>query len=250
MLFSIITPTFNSEKTIERTLNSVLQQDFQDYEYIIVDGGSKDNTINIIRSYEAKFKNKLKWKSELDRGIYDAFNKGIAQSVGEFIWIVNSDDYIEPFSLSTLAAKINSLDDRNIIIAGKMNYRNVKGCVVQVLHSSSKQAAMCYNTNGMGIPHPATIVHKSIYNMYGCYDSAFKICGDMDWFFRIYKKRVNILFVDFLLTNMTEGGVSTQFLYWKNAKDRWRLLSKRYSNKLFVAYYVLRWSFHYLKYKS
>ena len=86
--------------------------------------------------------------------------------------------------------------------------------------------------------------------MYGCYDSAFKICGDMDWFFRIYKKRVNILFVDFLLTNMTEGGVSTQFLYWKNAKDRWRLLSKRYSNKLFVAYYVLRWSFHYLKYKS
>lgn len=250
MLFSIITATFNSEKTIERTLDSVLQQDFQDYEYIIVDGGSKDDTINIIRSYEVKFKNKLKWRSELDKGIYDAFNKGIARSVGEFVWIVNSDDYIEPRSLSILAAKINSLDSKNVIIAGKMNYRNAEGSIIQILHSSAEKAAICYNTNGMGIPHPATIVHKSIYNLYGCYDSVFKICGDKDWFFRVYKKEVDILFVDFLLTNMTKGGISTRFLYWKNAKDHWRLLSKKYSNKLLVAYYFLRWSFHYLKYKS
>ena len=93
MLFSIITVCFNSEKTIEQTIKSVLEQSFQNYEYIIVDGASKDCTVDIIRRYEPMFKGKLKWISEPDNGIYDAMNKGIGMARGELIGIINSDDY-------------------------------------------------------------------------------------------------------------------------------------------------------------
>ena len=85
MLFSIITICFNSEKTIERTIKSVLTQTFADYEYIIVDGGSRDSTLDIVKKYEPLFEGRMKWKSESDRGIYDAMNKGIMRSSGTII---------------------------------------------------------------------------------------------------------------------------------------------------------------------
>ena len=94
MKFSIITISFNSGKTIERTLCSVLNQTYYDYEYIIVDGGSKDETLDIIKRYEPMFEGRLKWKSEPDKGIYDAMNKGIMRSSGDIIGIVNSDDWL------------------------------------------------------------------------------------------------------------------------------------------------------------
>ena len=92
--FTIVTVCWNSDKTISRTIESVLEQDFKDYEYVIVDGGSTDNTIDIIKAYEPRFEGKLKYKSEPDKGIYDAFNKGIERATGKYIWLVNSDDYI------------------------------------------------------------------------------------------------------------------------------------------------------------
>lgn len=98
-LFSIATPCYNSEKTIERTIKSVLQQEFKDYEYIIVDGGSTDGTLEIIKKYEPLFEGRMKWKSEPDKGIYDAFNKGVQRSSGYYCWNVNSDDWIEPDAL-------------------------------------------------------------------------------------------------------------------------------------------------------
>ncbi len=101
-LFSIITVCWNSDKTISRTIESVLGQDFQDYEYLIVDGDSTDRTIDIIKTYEPQFNGKLKYKSEPDKGIYDAFNKGIERATGKYIWLVNSDDFIEPGVLGKL----------------------------------------------------------------------------------------------------------------------------------------------------
>ena len=78
-LFSIATPCWNSESTIERTIKSVLRQDFKDYEYIIVDGGSTDSTLDIIKKYEPLFEGRMQWKSEPDKGLYDAFNKDLYQ---------------------------------------------------------------------------------------------------------------------------------------------------------------------------
>ena len=87
--FTIVTVCWNSEKTIERTICSILAQDFSDYEYIIVDGGSTDNTLEIVKKYKKEFCGRLKYKSESDRGIYDAFNKGIKRAAGKYIWLVN-----------------------------------------------------------------------------------------------------------------------------------------------------------------
>ena len=101
-LFSIVTVCFNSGRTIRRTIESVLAQNCEDYEYIIIDGKSSDDTMSIVESYESAFKGKLSFVSEPDKGIYDAFNKGVSRAKGDFIWIVNSDDYIESDALEFL----------------------------------------------------------------------------------------------------------------------------------------------------
>lgn len=92
MKISIITVTYNSEKTLKDTLDSVLKQTYTNYEHIIVDGLSKDNTIQIIKEYEPKYNGKLKYISEKDSGLYDAMNKGIKMATGNIIGILNSDD--------------------------------------------------------------------------------------------------------------------------------------------------------------
>ena len=100
--FTIITPCFNSEKTIEKTLQSVLNQTYQNFEYIIIDGGSTDDTLSIIESYKEKFAEKLTVVSEKDNGIYDAMNKGIQLAKGELVGIVNSDDFYETDALENI----------------------------------------------------------------------------------------------------------------------------------------------------
>ena len=92
MKISIITATYNSEKTLKETLDSVLSQTYKDYEHIIIDGLSKDNTMGIVKEYEKKYNGKLKYISEKDSGLYDAMNKGIKMATGDIIGILNSDD--------------------------------------------------------------------------------------------------------------------------------------------------------------
>ena len=101
-LVSIITPCYNSEKTIEKTIKSVLGQTYKNIEYIIVDGGSSDSTIDIVKKYEMLFEGRMKVISEKDDGIYDAMNKGILNATGKLIGIVNSDDYYEADAVETV----------------------------------------------------------------------------------------------------------------------------------------------------
>ena len=93
MKISIVTATYNSGESLRDTLESVLSQTYDDYEHIIVDGGSTDNTLDILREYEPRYNGRLKWHSEPDRGIYDAMNKGIARATGELVGLLNSDDF-------------------------------------------------------------------------------------------------------------------------------------------------------------
>ena len=97
MKLSLITVTYNSGLTIRDTIQSVLSQTYTDIEYIIVDGASKDNTVEIIKEYECAFGNKLKWISEPDKGLYDAMNKGIQMATGEVVGIINSDDFFTSY---------------------------------------------------------------------------------------------------------------------------------------------------------
>lgn len=96
MKISLITVTYNSEKTLRDTINSVLVQTYEDVEYIVVDGLSKDKTVDIIREYEPQFSGRMKWISEKDCGLYDAMNKGIRMATGDVVGILNSDDFLHP----------------------------------------------------------------------------------------------------------------------------------------------------------
>lgn len=94
MKFSLITVTFNSGQTIRNTFDSVLKQTYSDFEYILVDGSSKDNTLDLINEYVLKFNERLRWISEKDDGLYDAMNKGFSMATGDVIGIINSDDVL------------------------------------------------------------------------------------------------------------------------------------------------------------
>lgn len=252
-LFSIATPCYNSVKTIERTLKSVLVQECKDYEYIIVDGGSTDGTIDIIKRYEPLFEGRMHWKSEPDKGIYDAFNKGIERSTGVYCWNVNADDFIEPDALKNLKSIIEQQNQNNLpVISGAMRFLDDKGLnILAIQYSNQEKCKKSYEQNAMGVNHPATLVPRSIYLKNGAFDPAFKIIGDIDWFHRVYRANVPFLFTDTVVTNMCDGGISNQFNYKKSAKDRWLFLKHKYSCLFTRIYYFARWtkSFYSFKHK-
>ena len=105
MKISLITITYNSEKTLADTIQSVLKQTYIDIEYILVDGASKDNTVSIIKQHEPLFEGRMKWISEPDKGLYDAMNKGIRMATGDIVGILNSDDF---FTTKDILQKIAS----------------------------------------------------------------------------------------------------------------------------------------------
>ena len=113
-MISIITITYNAERWLERTMRSVHAQSCKDYEYIIVDGASKDGTVDIIRRLEPQFKGRLSWKSEPDKGLYDAMNKGIARATGDFLWFMNAGDEI--YAPDTLAHVVAAATDETDIV--------------------------------------------------------------------------------------------------------------------------------------
>ena len=199
-LFSLIKVCYNSEKTIARTIESILKQDFTDYEYIIVDGGSKDRTLDIVYEYEPLFDGKMKVKSERDKGIYDAFNKGIHRAIGTYVWLVNSDDFIEAQSLLLLSELIKTFPEDNLpIISSSMNLIDTEKGIKQVQIPSEELCKKAYKNFWMGIPHPAVLIPLSIYNQVGDYDIRFLIMADIDWFRRAYDQRQPMFFRILLL---------------------------------------------------
>lgn len=252
LMFSIITPCYNSEKTIERTIKSVLNQKFTNYEYVIVDGGSKDCTLDIIKQYEPLFDGRMKWISEPDKGIYDAFNKGIRLSNGQYCWIVNSDDFIEPDALEYLSCVIqDEVKNPDTIISAKLNYIDEK--THKVLYTEYKDAATakrCYHLDKMGITHPATIVSKSVYDKDCLYDDRYKLSGDFEWFHRVYSMNVSIIFKDRVITNMSNAGISGQYS-WKRFKisyaDRKLYLHTYYKNILLREMRKMFWVMDYVR---
>lgn len=210
-LISIITICYNSEKTIERTIKSVLAQSYKDYEYIIVDGASKDGTLEIVKQYEPLFDGRMNWKSEPDKGIYDAMNKGIRMSTGGIIGIVNSDDWLEPDALDVVA-KVFEENNRNAnaLYCGGISYHRIDGSVKRWdvnLRSFKRQASLYIMS---GIRHPATFVPKSVYNQIGLFDDQMRLSADQDFILRCYFGGSQFVEIKQVLSNMSEGGLSTE----------------------------------------
>lgn len=241
MKFSIITISFNSGKTIERTLCSILNQTYYDYEYIIVDGGSKDETLDIIKRYEPMFEGRLKWKSEPDKGIYDAMNKGIMRSSGDIIGIVNSDDWLEPDALALVNSKYMDVGKReDCLYTGGIIFHNQDGITKNLdvnLNTFYKQAPLYIMA---GVRHPATFVPKKVYNKIGLYNDKMRLSADQDFILRCYFSRIEFVPIDKMLSNMSSGGIST--IGNKKARqcsrnDR-KLMLKNFGKTGFVYYWL------------
>lgn len=240
--FSIITICYNSEKTIERTIKSVLAQTCKDYEYIIVDGASKDTTLDIVKRYEPLFEGRLKWKSEPDKGIYNAMNKGIERSSGDIIGIVNSDDWLEPDALEVVEhCYYEHGEDKDALYCGWIYFHYSDGSLQtmktnhELLMSWSKKYEMA------GVRHPGTFVPKGIYEKYGVFDERIKIMADTDLVLRFLFNGVKFYYPEKAVSNMSDGGVSNDQLM-KACKD-YKLILKKNNVKglrFYRLYYV--WS--------
>lgn len=201
MKVSIITPSLNSEKTIEQTINSVLNQRYTDFEYIIIDGNSSDHTVDIIKEYISLFGRRMRYISEKDDGIYDAMNKGIKLARGNVIGIINSDDWYEKDALEKVVNFFSNNDTD--VIYGKMNILTENAQLEE--YQVCDLSALWYK---MVIPHPTVFVRREIYKRYGVFNTQYNLSADYELMLRFYSQNVKFSFVDSVLANFRLGGES------------------------------------------
>jgi glycosyltransferase involved in cell wall biosynthesis len=206
MKVSIITVCYNSEKTIEKTIKSVLSQNYKNYEYIIIDGGSTDNTIKIIDKYKKKIDI---FKSEKDRGIYDAINKGIKYSTGSVISILHSDDvFYDKLTINKVISNFKSNQKIDCLIGNTVIVKNDSKKKLRNYKANFFKNWMLYF--GFSPPHPSTFFKQKIYQKYGLYNDKYKIAGDFEFFVRIFlKKKILFKIVNKNFILMKSGGRSS-----------------------------------------
>jgi glycosyltransferase involved in cell wall biosynthesis len=209
MKISIITTTYNSAKTIEETILSVLSQDYQNFEHIIVDGASKDNTMKIVKKYEDKYNGRLKYVSEPDKGIYDAMNKGIKMATGDVIGLLNSDDkYADTKILSKIsnAIEINNCDG----VHGNLLYMDYE----TMLKPQRKWITKSTNIKtGNIIAHPTLYLRKEVYDKMGLYNLKYKVVSDYDFMVRLLlNKEFSLMHIDEYLIYMRIGRSKLQWI--------------------------------------
>ena len=205
MKISIITPTYNSAKTILYNLESISNQTYKNIEHIIVDNFSSDKTKEIIK----KYKNKNLRFYQKKTNIYEAMNYGIKMSKGKIIGIIGSDDIIQnPNSIREVMEKFNksNLD----IYTGGVAYFKKNNFQKVVRDYSLKSFKLSDFKNGLMPPHPSTFVKKTIYQKYGPYLTKYKIAGDFEFLYRVLTKKVNFFIEDKIIVRMRLGGVSSK----------------------------------------
>jgi glycosyltransferase involved in cell wall biosynthesis len=197
-VISIITIVFNGEKHLEQTICSVLGQTYRHIQYIIIDGGSTDRSVNIIRKYE---KDIYYWTSGKDKGISDAFNKGIAVATGDVIGIINADDWFEPDALERVAVRIA---DADICYGDIQLWKNEKKELIQ-------RGNLGLLSREMTIHHATVFVKKEIYETYGGFDLKYRCAMDYDLLLRFKVKNCRFVYIPHVLSNMRWGGFSDKF---------------------------------------
>lgn len=196
-LVSIITVCFNSAKTIEQTILSVLHQTYSNIEYIIIDGGSSDGTQGIIKKYSDRVAYSV---SEPDNGIYDAMNKGIRAATGEIIGIINSDDWYDLDAIAKVVEIYSKNKGVDVIHGGIRIYENER--------FSTSYCPRIKELNLCMIPHPSCFITKAAYNQYGVYNINYRIAADYELVARIYSAKGKFVYYNTILANLRMGGAS------------------------------------------
>ena len=216
MNISIITVCYNSEKYIKTAIKSVLLQTYNDIEYIIIDGGSKDTTISIIKDFEPKFSGRLKWLCEADNGIYDALNKGIEKATGDVIGFVHSDDLLASSEIISKIARIFE-EEKVDGVYGDLQYVNKEDTSKVIRYWKSEAFKPKLLEKGWMPAHPTLFLRKEVYEKHGNFNLNYKIAADYDLMLRIFSDPdLNFKYLPMVFTKMRVGGASNRSL--KNIK--------------------------------
>ena len=237
ILVSIVTVSLNSSATIERTIKSVTGQTYKNIEYIIVDGGSTDKTMEIVRSH-AQMSGNIRYTSEPDNGIYDAMNKGLSRCKGELIGILNSDDWYEPDAVERILEGYRKNDGKPAVYYGFMG----------VYKDGLEKACLFYHHHFLPenmINHPSCFVSRQIYEKYGTYDTGYRIAADYDLMLRIFYSDEGAFFpVHERIANFSLGGASASSVSEMEAdllRKKYGLMSSRKYTMRKIVRTVKKW---------
>ena len=200
MIISIVIATYNAGETLARFLDSIIAQKSADVEILIIDGGSKDNTLSIITDYANKIDFCL---SEKDKGIYDAWNKALSHVNGDWIMFLGADDYLLPNALNYYISFINDNDTKDVdIISGKCKYIDQSGKLLSINGSAYNYSVF---KRYMNISHGSTLHNTRLFDELGTFNLKYRICADYEFLMR---KSLNSRFVDKPIICMQTGGMS------------------------------------------
>ena len=207
MKISIITPTFNSQETIKDNINSIIRQDYKNWEQIIIDNISTDETLNIVSQFN---NNKITFVSEKDKGIFDAINKGILKASGDIISILHSDDFF--YDNTSLSNIINCfINNQTDIVYGNLIYvkKSNKEKILRYWKSNQYKKGIFFK--GWSPPHPSFFVKKKVYEQHGNYNISLGNSSDFDLMYRFLEiNKIHSIYIDKIIVSMRYGGKSNK----------------------------------------
>jgi glycosyltransferase involved in cell wall biosynthesis len=225
MKVTVITACHNSASTIEASIRSVVSQDYEDIEYVIIDGGSGDGTLEIVERYTKSIQTVV---SEKDSGIYEALNKGLARATGDVVAILHSDDF---YPDSTIVSKVVAVFEREKTdcVYGDLEYvrRDDQSTVTRRWRAGEYHHGLFLK--GWMPPHPAFFARRSCYQEYGGFNTSFRSSGDYELMLRfLHVRRLSAAYLPTVLVRMRSGGVSNMTVRNRlraNREDRtaWRV---------------------------
>ena len=217
-------------------MESVVSQTYPEVEYIVVDGGSSDETVEVIKKYQGRI---ARWISEPDHGMYDAMNKGIAMATGEWIGILNADDWYEPDTVMRIAEASKAYPEAELLHCDLKMWNGARQWVLK--GNSCGQIRGCRMT----VNHPGSFVKKSLYDRIGGYDTSYRLSADFDFVFRCRDENVKMQYLPQCLVNMSDGGRSKAFV--KRGLSETRAIAAKHGIPGWICgieYYKALWKFY------
>ena len=200
---SVITPSLNAGQTIRESITSVLNQNYHSCQYIVIDGGSSDNTMEILKEYEHRIDIVI---SEPDNGISDAFNKGISRATGEYIAILNADDFYERDAFSSVLSMAEKFSFPDVL-HGTLRY------IAEPNPAYIEAPDITQIWNYMSVFHPTMFVHRRVYEAVGNYRLDYSYAMDSEWVHRAIIQGIDFVEVPGVVSNMRLGGASYSHMY-------------------------------------
>ncbi len=216
---SLMMMTYNSKENLQKTLASVKSQDYPAIEVAIADGGSTDGTVDIIKEFEKQEQIEVRWVSEKDKGLYDALNKAVHMSTGDYLLVCN-DELVDPAAVSKMVSALES--------------HQCDGVHADLIYADDEKVQRYWHMgqgsirSGWMPGHPTLLLKKEVYDKFGDYDDSFKIAADYELMIRILQGGIKLAYVPEILVRMYYGGTSTGGLgnYIDSLKEGHRALKK------------------------